>query len=126
MIRPGATSGVALLHWTKWPAAAGWRKHRKVRISVEVGDLKRRTPVKLPAGLTGIGDGAFPAPTPSERPRRCMLVAPCAPPKPVPPPPIARGTLCPGHVLVPWAHSPIWSRQHPIFVSLIQIASYKR
>ena len=40
--------------------------------------------------------------------------------------PIARGTLCPGHVLVPWAHSPIWSRQHPIFVSLIQIASYKR
>ena len=41
-------------------------------------------------------------------------------------PPIARGTLCPGHVLVPWAHSPIWSRQHPIFVSLIQIASYKR
>ena len=26
--------------------------------------------------------------------------------------PIARGTSCPGHVLVPWAHSPIWSRQH--------------
>ena len=24
---------------------------------------------------------------------------------------IARGTSCPGHVLVPWAHSPIWSRQ---------------
>ena len=41
-------------------------------------------------------------------------------------PPIARGTSCPGHVLVPWAHSPIWSRQHPIFVSLIQIAYYKR
>ena len=41
-------------------------------------------------------------------------------------PPIARGTSCPGHVLVPWAHSPIWSRQDPIFVSLIQIASYKR
>lgn len=40
--------------------------------------------------------------------------------------PIARGTSCPGHVLVPWAHSPIWSRQDPIFVSLIQIASYKR
>ena len=40
--------------------------------------------------------------------------------------PRARGTSCPGHVLVPWAHSPIWSRQHPIFVSLIQIASYKR
>ena len=40
------------------------------------------------------------------------------------PPPIARGTSCPGHVLVPWALSPIWSRQHPIFVSLIQIASY--
>ena len=40
--------------------------------------------------------------------------------------PIARGTSCPGHVLVPWAHSPIWSRQHPIFVSLIQIAYYKR
>ena len=44
----------------------------------------------------------------------------------VPAAPIARGTLCPGHVLVPWAHSPIWSRQHPIFVSLIQIAYYKR
>ena len=29
-------------------------------------------------------------------------------------------------VLVPWAHSPIWSRQDPIFVSLTQIASYKR
>ena len=42
------------------------------------------------------------------------------------PAPIARGTSCPGHVLVPWAHSPIWSRQDPIFVSLIQIASYKR
>ena len=41
-------------------------------------------------------------------------------------PPIARGTSCPGHVLVPWAHSPIWSRQDPIFVSLTQIASYKR
>ena len=40
--------------------------------------------------------------------------------------PIARGTSCPGHVLVPWAHSPIWSRQDPIFVSPIQIASYKR
>ena len=40
--------------------------------------------------------------------------------------PIARGTSCPGHVLVPWAHSPIWSRQDPIFVSLTQIASYKR
>ena len=39
---------------------------------------------------------------------------------------IARGTLCPGLILVPWAHSAIWSRQHPIFVSLIQIASYKR
>ena len=41
-------------------------------------------------------------------------------------PPIARGTSCPGHVLVPWAHSPIWSRQGANFVSLIQIASYKR
>ena len=40
--------------------------------------------------------------------------------------PIAGGTSCPGHVLVPWAHSPIWSRQDPIFVSLTQIASYKR
>ena len=40
--------------------------------------------------------------------------------------PIARGTSCPGHVLVPWAHSPIWSRQDANFVSLIQIASYKR
>ena len=42
------------------------------------------------------------------------------------PPAIARGTSCPGHVVVPWAHSPIWSRQDPNFVSLIQIASYKR
>ena len=41
-------------------------------------------------------------------------------------PAIARGTSCPGHVVVPWAHSPIWSRQDPNFVSLIQIASYKR
>ena len=32
--------------------------------------------------------------------------------------PIARGTLCPGHVLVPWAHSPIWFRQDAIFVRL--------
>ena len=28
-------------------------------------------------------------------------------------PAIARGTSCPGHVVVPWAHSPIWSRQDP-------------
>ena len=26
---------------------------------------------------------------------------------------IARGTSCPGHAVVPWAHSPIWSRQDP-------------
>ena len=34
------------------------------------------------------------------------------------PTPIARGTSCPGHVLVPWAHSPIWFRQDAIFVRL--------
>ena len=39
---------------------------------------------------------------------------------------IARGTSCPGHVVVPWAHSPFRSRQHPIFVSPIQIASDTR
>ena len=37
------------------------------------------------------------------------------------PTPIARGTLCPGLILLPWAHSPIWSRQHPSVVSLIQM-----
>ena len=31
-----------------------------------------------------------------------------------------------GAHVVPWAHSPIWSRQDPIFISFIQIVSYNR
>ena len=72
---------------------------------------------RTPTGHATLGGEIAPALTP---PRARMSIMPR------PMTPIARGTLSPGLILVPWAHSPIWSRQHPIFVSLIQIASYKR
>ena len=51
---------------------------------------------------------------PRARGRDCVLTADCT------------GHVVPRHILVPWAHSPIWSRQDPNFVSLIQIASNER